>query len=174
MGLFDSTSKKSTTNNVDNRATNAAGNTGLAVGGDRNFITVTDNGATNKALDSLVEGNKSALDFAESFGESAFDLTGRSVSESFDFSAGVNDRAFDAIDHSSALAYDFVGDAFDSAISESQLARESAVGAALETNKRIDDIYSSAGRESADQSFNMLKVVAVLVGVIGLGVLIRA
>lgn len=174
MGLFDSTSKKSTTNEIDNRATNAAGNSGVAVGGDNNRITVTDNGAVNRSLDSLVEGNKTALDFAENFGEMAFDLTGEAVGESFDYSAGVTDRAFDAIDETSRQTFGFLGDAFDGAITESRLARESAVDAAIETNKRINDIYSTVGRESADQSFSMLKVVALLVGVVGLGVLISA
>ncbi len=48
MGLFGGgNSSKRTTNNIDNRALNAAGNSGLAVGGDNNRVTVTDQGATN-------------------------------------------------------------------------------------------------------------------------------
>ncbi|WP_297531100.1 hypothetical protein [Thalassolituus sp.] len=175
MGLFGGgNSSKSTTNNIDNRALNAAGNSGLAVGGDNNRVTVTDQGATNNALNAMRAGNADALAFANEFGENAMSLAGRSLTESFDYSAGLTDRVFDAMDASSAKAFEFVGDAFDGALVESRMARENAVGAALETNERISEIYRSQGRESAEQSINMLKVLAIVVGVIGVGVVLRA
>ena len=175
MGLFGGgNSSKSSTNNIDNRATNAAGNSGLAVGGDNNKISVLDGGAVNSAIGGIVSVNESSLNFANDFGESAFDLVGNTMSESYGFASSQTDQAFDAIDKVSEQSFSFVADAFDSALYESRMSRESAVGAALESNARIADVYATAGRESSSQSFDMIKVVAVLVGVIGLGVLLRA
>ena len=162
MGLFGGgNSSKKTENNIDNSALNAAGNTGLAVMGDSNQITLTDQGAVaeafgfgSSALNSMQESSLAALEF----GQGAMD-------SSYGFSSGVTDRAFDSIEASSEAAYGFAADAFGSAMGATEVARAEAFNVISENNKRIDEVYKTTGRESAEDSMTIIKLMAGLVGV---------
>lgn len=142
MGLFGGgNSSKSSTVNNDNRALNAAGNTGNAIMGTGNTITTTDFGAITGALEAASESMRNA----------------------YDFSSGVTDRAFDSIDSNSAEAFSFANQAMESALDESAAARGEAFSAISESNKRVDEFYKSSGRETAADSMNIIKIMAALV-----------
>lgn len=151
MALFGgSSSKKRTTNNVDNRALNASGNEGIAVMGEGNNITTTDFGAVAAGLE---------------LGSEALEYGLESMRDSYGFSGGVTDRAFDAIDATSERSFDFVNDVFDSALAHSESASAEAFGSISESNSRIDEIYKTAGRETSADSMNIIKIMAALAAV---------
>ena len=168
-----SKSSKRTTNNNDNRALMAAGNTGQAVMGEGNtvFVNRLDGGAIGdafefgkSALAANIQSSNSAFEYASSANRDAINF----ASDSMSFTGGVTDRAFDAVDQSSSQAFQFVSGAFDSALEHSEAARAESFNAVSESNKRIDEAYAgyrASGRESAAESLSIIKVLALLVGV---------
>lgn len=160
MALFGgSKSKKTTTNNVDNRALMASGNTGVAVMGEGNVVTTTDFGSVAAG----VELSRDALEYGVI-----------SMREGYGFSSGVTDRAFDAIDKTSERSFDFVNDVFDSALAHSESASAEAFDSISENNLRIDEIYKTAGRETSADSMNIIKVMAALTAVVLVVGVVRA
>lgn len=199
MGLFSGgNSKKKTTINNDNRALNAAGNTGQAVMGEGNEVNVTysDHGAVEAAFDyagDVTGAMSDAVDSAFGFGDGAIEAVQESslaalefgesslregfgfAESAMDHNARVNDRAFDAMEASSDAAFSFVNNAFESALDESAQARAEAFTTISETNKRVDEFYKTSGRETAADSMKIIKWMAFLVGAgLAVGVIRRA
>lgn len=188
MGLFGGgNSKKKTTINNDNRALNAAGNSGQAVMGEGNEVNVTysDNGAVEAAFDyagDVTGAMSDAVNSAFDFGGGAIEAVQESSLAALEFgrdalehTGGVTDRAFDAIDASSSAAFSFVNNAFESALDESAQARAEAFTTINETNKRVDEFYKTSGRETAADSMKIIKWMAFLVGAgLAVGVIRRA
>lgn len=148
MGLFGGgNSKKSTTNNYDQRALNAAGNSGQAVMGEGNEVTVTysDHGAVNRAFD---------------FGTAAVEAMQESTGMALGFESDALERGFDfgsqALDYSERIT--------DRAFAESAASRAEAFSTITETNKRVDEFYKTSGRETAEDSMQIVKIMALLVG----------
>ncbi|MDP2505642.1 hypothetical protein [Oceanobacter sp. 3_MG-2023] len=155
MGLFGGgNSSKSTSNAYDNRAQNAAGNMGQAVMGEGNTVTVLDGGAISDAFD---------------FGAQSLEMAGEASSMAFDYGHGVTDQAFAAVDSATKDAFGFTAGAFDAALSESAAARAESFAAISENNNRVDEIYKSAGKETAADAMTAVKWVA---GVAVLGLLV--
>jgi hypothetical protein len=156
MGILGGSSSKRTENNYDNRALNAAGNTGQAVMGEGNTVNViySDHGAVNSAFE---------------FGGQALQFMAEGQAGALEYSALASDRAFDAVDKASSEAYGFAGHAFDAALQDTAEARAQLFTAVSQANDRIDDVYRTSGRETTEDAMSAVKTVA---GVAGIGLLL--
>lgn len=146
FSLFgNSGSSSSTTNNTYTESTDATGNMGAV--GDGNIVSHTnimsDHGAVKAALDGMQESQK----------------------ESYDFAGNVAKRAFGSIDSVTEKSFDTMTHVFNKSIDNSAAARSEAFNAINASNKRVEEIYKTAGREGSDQANKTVKMLAGLVGI---------
>lgn len=154
MGLFGGgNSSKSTTNNYDQRQNQAAGK---GVAGNNNYVVneTSDYGAIENAFE---------------FGESAIDGMAESQEMALEFAGGSMSRVLDSLDDNTGQAFGIVESVFERAIDSSDAARAESFGAISQNNKRMDEIYSTVGRETQDQT---MKIVMLMAGLVGASLLV--